>query len=300
MTQVVNPNPVSPWLRTMRVTLGPEGSSSNLVITSGGDSNLRNDMRIACSIGKSQMQLYQQSTVELYNLSRDTRAAIQKAPTSIVVEAGWENTTLTTLYKGNVTSFSSARSGPDIVTRLNFMSGAGSLAKTTVSKTWAAGTSVVTVLKDLAAKLSDIQVDESKLKDIKGTIGVKGWSYAGVVQTGITKLAQEYGFSWNIDDGFVKAVSDLSAFGKVVVLNGKDGGLISITPLYKTLLQIPYGIHISAVFIPGVEVQGYIKIQSSIDDRWNNQEFKVTTIHYNLDTHSDNWNMDIEAIKLAQ
>lgn len=296
--QIINPNSVSPWLRAMRVTLGPKGSSSNIVISSGSAPDLRQDMRIACNISKSHMALYQQSSVELYNLSRDTRAALINTPTSIVVEAGWENTTLTTLYAGNVTSFASERHGADIVTRLNFMSGAAALAKATISRTWQAGTPVATVLKDLASKLSDVQIDESKIKDIKGTVGVKGWSYAGGVQTGITKLAQEYGFSWTVDDGFIKAVSDLSALNKVVMLSGTDGGLISVTPLYKTILQIPYGVRISAMFIPGVEVQSFVQISSSIDPRFNNQQYKVTTINYNLDTHSSNWGMDIESIRL--
>ena len=85
-------NSTRPWLRTIRVTLGPleewRGLSQGEVVrfeSNGTPSGLR----VECSLEKTIMGMPNPSQIKIYNLAQDTRNAIRGGLTKITVEAGW-------------------------------------------------------------------------------------------------------------------------------------------------------------------------------------------------------------------
>ena len=85
-------NSTRPWLRTIRVTLGPleewRGLSQGEVVrfeSNGTPSGLR----VECSLQKTIMGMPNPSQIKIYNLAQDTRNAIRGGLTKITVEAGW-------------------------------------------------------------------------------------------------------------------------------------------------------------------------------------------------------------------
>ena len=85
-------NSTRPWLRVIRVTLGPleewRGLAQGEVVrfeSNGTPSGLR----VECSLQKSIMGMPSPSQIKIYNLAQDTRNAIGAGLTKITVEAGW-------------------------------------------------------------------------------------------------------------------------------------------------------------------------------------------------------------------
>lgn len=288
----------TPWLRKIAVTIGPLEEYKGA--TSGDIKELISDgtqdgLKVVCKISKTVNGKPSPSTIIVYNLSRATKSAITSL-TKVTVEVGWQNTEMHKVFQGSVLSVVSERQGPDIITKINCMQGYGAMVRSTTSMTYNSGMPVKNVVKDLGGRMPNVAVNDANLKSIDGTIGASGWSFAGNTSDALTELANEYGFSWTIDDGALRAVGDKATFDGKVVLNGKDGGLIMASPTFKGPLQTREGIKIKAMYVPGVETGALVEIKSSLDESLDGS-YRIHTATFDLDAHSDVWFMDLEARK---
>lgn len=288
-----------PWLRRIVTTLGPleewRGKAKGEVVQFESDGTPQG-LKVVGAFQKTLMGMPSPSTISVFNLARDTRDAIRARLTKITVQVGWQNTELHTLFQGSVLSAISERNGADIVTKISALPGYGSLVRGVSSKTYAAGTPVREAVKDMAHDLPGLTVADSGIEGLDGQIGGGGWSYAGSTKDGLTQLADEHGFSWHVDDGKFKAVGDKARFGGYVELNGKDGGLISVTPTLTGPMQMQTGVKIKAIYVPGITCGSTVKVNSEISPKLNG-EYRVHTINISVDAYSDQWTMDIESFK---
>ena len=288
-----------PWLRRIVVTLGPleewRGQSAGEVVQFEADGTPKG-LKVTGSFQKTLMGMPNPSTVNVFNLSRDTRDAIRGSLTKITVQVGWQNTELHTLFQGSVLSAVSERSSADIVTKIAAIPGYGAMVRGVSSKSYAAGTPVRDVVKDMARDMPGLTISDSGLEGLDGSIGKSGWSFAGSTKDGLTQLANEHGFSWHVDDGAFKAVGDKARFGGYVELNGKDGGLISIVPVLTGPMQIQTGVKIKAIYVPGIIAGSSVRVNSDISPKLSG-EYRVHTCNTSIDSHSDQWTMDIESFK---
>jgi len=291
-------SPLTPWLRRIVVTLGPleewRGLKKGTVVQFESDGTPKG-LKVTGTFQKTVMGMPQASTITVTNLARDTRNAIRTRLTKITVEVGWQNTELHKVFQGSVLSVVSERSGADINTKISAMPGYGAMVRGVSSKSYAGGTPVKDVVKDMAGDMPGLTVADSGLEGVDGKIGNAGWSFAGSTKDGLTQLANEHGFSWTVDDGSFKAVGDKAHFGNYVELTGK-GGLISITPSLTGPLQIQNGVKIKAFYVPGITTGAQVKVTSDISPKLNGT-YRVHTININIDAYSDNWTMDIESFK---
>lgn len=288
-----------PWLRRIVVTLGPleewRGNAQGEVVRFEADGTPKG-LKVTGTFQKTVMGIPNPSQISVFNLARDTRDAIRGRLTKIIVQVGWKNTELHTLFQGSVLSAVSERSGADIVTKIGALPGYGALVRGVSSKAYAAGTLVRDVVKDLAADLPGMTIGDKGIEGLEGKIGGSGWSYAGSTKDGLTQLANEHGFSWHVDGGQFKAVGDKAKFGGFVSLNGKDGGLISVVPSLTGPLQMQTGVKIKALYVPGITAGSSVRVNSEISPKLNG-EYRVHTCNISIDAYSDNWTMDIESFK---
>lgn len=297
--KAVTGDALRPWLRRIVVTLGPleewRGASGGNIVQFEADGTPKG-LKVTGAVQKTVMGMPNPSQISVFNLARDTRDAIRGSLTKITVQVGWQNTELHTLFQGSVLSAISERSGSDIVTKISALPGYGALVRGVSSKSYAAGTSVRDVVKDMATDLPGLTIGDSGLEGLDGKIGGSGWSFAGSTKDGLTQLANEHGFSWHVDSGQFKAVGDKAKFGGFVALNGKNGGLISVVPTLTGPLQIQTGVKIKAVYVPGITAGSSVRVNSDISPKLNG-EYRVHTCNINIDAYSDQWTMDIESFK---
>jgi len=280
------------------VTLGPleewRGLKKGTVVQFEADGT-PNGLKVTGTFQKTVMGMPQASTVTVTNLARDTRDAIRARLTKITVEVGWQNTELHKVFQGSVLSVVSERSGADINTKISAIPGYGAMVRGVSSKSYAGGTPVKDVVKDMAGDMPGLTVADSGIEGLTGQIGSAGWSFAGSTRDGLTQLANEHGFSWTVDGGNFKAVGDKAHFGNYVELTG-NGGLISITPSLTGPMQIQNGVKIKALYVPGITTGGMVKVVSDITLKLSGT-YRVHTININVDAYSDSWTMDIESFK---
>ena len=288
-----------PWLRRIVVTLGPleewRGLSQGEVVQFEADGT-PNGLKVTGTFSKTLMGMPNPSQISVFNLSRDTRDAIRGSLTKITVQVGWQNTELHTLFQGSVLSAVSERNSADIVTKISAIPGYGAMVRGVSSKSFAAGTPVRDVVKALAKDMPGLTTSDSGLAGVNGTIGNSGWSFAGSTKDGLTQLANEHGFSWHVDEGSFKAVGDKAVFGGYVELNGKDGGLISVTPVLTGPMQLQTGVKIKAIYVPGIIAGSSVRVNSDISPKLSG-EYRVHTCNTSIDSHSDAWTMDIESFE---
>lgn len=292
---------IFPWLRKIVVTLGPleeyKGASGGSTVQFVSDGT-QNGLRAACNINKTVMGMPNPSTISIYNLSQDTRRSIHKSLTKVTVEAGWLNTEMHKVFQGSVMSVVSERQGTEIVTKLSCLPGYGALVVSSVSVSYKQGVAVREAVKDLGAKLPGVGVDDNNLKDIDGVFDQSGWSFAGGAKDALTELAGEHGFSWTIDDGSLMAVGDKSKFDGLVALDGKQGGLILVSPTLQGPLQVRTGVKIKAIYVPGVKPGATVRVRSSIDESLDG-DYRIHTANFNLDAYSEEFTMDLESFKFG-
>lgn len=253
-------------------------------------------LRVTGTFQKTLMGMPQPSQISIYNLSRDTRNAIKGSLTKITVEAGWNNTDLRKVFQGSIMSSSSERNGPDIVTKLVALPGYGSLVRGVSSVTFGAGTPVSVAAQKLASDLPGMTVQGGNFQGVAGNIGPRGWSYAGATKDGLTRLGEEHGFSWSVQDGEVTAIGDRFMLGSYVELNGENGGLISIAPTLTGPMQIQSGVKIKALYVPGISAGHSIKVNSTLNPRLSGT-YRIHTMSINIDAYSEAWTMDIESFR---
>lgn len=292
---------VAPFLRKLVLTIGPvaewqgaaSGSGDVLELISDGT---QQNFKITASVNKTVMGAPNPSTIAIYNLSRKTRNSIQKGLTKVVLEAGWENTAMHTVLQGSIMSVANQKQGVDTITQISVLQGYGGMVRGVSSKSYSEGVQVKEALKSMAKDMPGVNVADALIKNVKGYIGKGGWSFAGLTKDGLTKLAEEFGFSWTIEGGSLKALGDKSAFDSVVVLNGQNGGLQEIAPILQGPTQIQNGVKIKALYVPSVTAGGVVRVNSVVNPQMNG-DYKVHTINISLDTFSETWNMNIDSFR---
>lgn len=284
-------NSVIPWLRKIVVTV-TAGEVIKQIVSDGTPDGLK----VVCNVSKTVMGIPNPSTITIYNLSADTRSAIQKSLSGIKIEAGWHNTDMHIVLQGNVMSCFSERNSADIVTKLAVLPGYNAAVRGVTSKTYAEGMPVRDVVKDLGSRLPNIMVSDAVLKGIEGNIGAGGWSFAGQTKDALTQLGNERGFSWTIDEETLRVVGDKARFDGVVVLDGNEGGLINVSPILQGPMQIRTGVKIKALYIPGVQPGATVRVQSTLEKGLDG-DYRIHTSNYSLDTYSEQWTMDLESFR---
>lgn len=288
-----------PWLRIIKVTLGPleewRGASEGEIVSWQSDGTLQG-LRVTGTFQKTIMGVPGPSQISLYNLRRETRNGIKAALTKITVEAGWSNTDLRKVFQGSVLNSYSERNGADIITKLTALPGYGALSRGSSSLTFAPGTPVSEAAKRLAGDLPGVVVSESNFVGIAGQIEAGGWSFAGATREGLNKLAEEYSFSWSVNDGELAAIADKHMLPDFVELNGDGSGLINISPIVTGPLQVETGVKIKALYLPGLSAGDSVRVRSTINPRLDGT-YRIHTLNISIDAYSEAWTMDIESFK---
>lgn len=251
----------------------------------------RETIRIDASVSKSIVSTTNTATLNIYNLSADTRHALERGGTSMKLYAGYEGEAKALVFSGSILRSVTERQGTDIITTVHCLTGAGPLVKSATSKTFTYGVPVAEAVRSLASTIPGIILDPTNI-NVSGQIGYAGWSFVGPTKEALDKLAYQFGFSWSINDGKFIAVQDGKSIGSRVLLTSATG-LRKVSPRLTSLWQIQEGVDIQTMFYPGVNPYTVVRVRSEVSPEQNNGDYVVHTIEYNLAPKSNAWDMDI-------
>ena len=284
----------TPNFREIELYIGPlqewkgnRGTTRAIKIVSNGNVDT---LKVHASISKHVVSIMNQSTIQIWNLSRETINAIRRGGVSVNLYVGYEGKAKELLYSGGVIACKTARQGTDIITSLICLAGGSNLMRSTTSKSYANGVSVSSVVNELASTIPGISVDKANI-NIQGSIGFAGWSFVGSTKDALDKLAYQFGFSWNIQDGKFVAVQDGKTIGSGILLNATTG-LRMVSPRLTGPLAIQEGVDIQALWQPNSGPGRLVRVVSETNPELNGS-YACHSIEYDLCPKDDSWDMNI-------
>lgn len=298
--------------RQIEVLIGPleEGKKGDpaqaLRIFSDGSQDA---LRISFQIQKSAVSIPNASMITIWNLNEDTRALLNTGKLAITVNGGWANGgKLPLLFVGGIVAAYSDREGADIVTRIMALTMGDALSCTVSSFTFKSGMYVVDCLMQTIGAIDGIVVDPNAVKINNDVISIGGLSFAGQVKDLLDILGRQYGFTWSIQDGIFYAIGDQTAArtaaalkpgtvaaGTPLILDGKEGALINLSPLLAGPLQIVRGVKIRTFVQPGLAVHAPVTVVNSVNSQLDN-DYIMHTLDLRGDTFSNDWIADIQSL----
>ena len=236
------------YLRNVIVSIQP----------SSGQAKSISELRIKFKGKKTEESKPNCMDIEIYNLSQNSRTALEGKNVLITLEAGYEDTS-EVIFRGDITKVVHTKEGADIVSKMEIADGGNKFRNARVSKGIPPGAKVKQVINEL--------VDATGLT--KGSItGIPEAQYAnGITLQGLAKdrlddVCASHDLNWSIQDGAIQIVPKKKTTLDEIIVVSPDTGLIGSPSKtkegieFKTLLQptLKPGkrVKIESLFINGI------------------------------------------------
>jgi len=169
------------------------------VIPPGGEARIIKGLRVNFEITKSILSFPNLARITLYNPNQDTLSALEEKYTRIVLNAGYEGD-LRLLFKGDVRNVFQTKTGRDRLLTIYSGDGEKSWQNATFNKTLSESLSVSSAIQEVLKTFSDVNIGTLQgLPQVADKI--RGQVLSGSSKDIMDNFAEEYGFSWSIQDG---------------------------------------------------------------------------------------------------
>lgn len=274
------------FLRYCELLIGPladwqgGGNSGQAIRVLADGSN--DHLRVQVETQKTVTGEPNRSTISITGLSRETRRAIHANLTRVQCIAGYQSSASSAaiLCSGALMSALTVRQGPDLVTRLVILDGMGGMTRGAYSRAYLGGTPVASVIKELAASMPGVTVGPI---NVKGNLFPKGLQLSGSSTSQLNKMADQYGFSWSVQNGVFQAITDGTDTGNVFSFSSKTN-LIQCVPLLNGPLQVQVGIEVTAKFEARIKPGDRMIVQSDINPQLSGT-YTPTAVNSSFDSH---------------
>lgn len=168
------------------------------VVTPEGKALVITDLRVRFEITKDLFGYPNLGDIQIFNLSRDKVTAISQEFTLIELQVGYGGG-LDTVFRGDIRNIVNRREGVDTITQFYAGDGERATRDARISKTYAAGTSIKQIVKEIA---ETFKIPTAKLDGLNTTrTNQRGQTIASASKDAMDKLADDYKFHWSIQDG---------------------------------------------------------------------------------------------------
>lgn len=168
------------------------------VTTKDGDSVKIDDLRIDFDIERTDAPESNRAALTVYNLTKETSAAVTEADGHILLRAGYKDEAAGTVFTGDILRGWRERTGNDYLTVIEAYDGRSAVMGGHVSLSYAKDTDALTVAQalldaiGLAHKGTDLIPDGAKF--------VHGYCFIGMAADGLRELLARYGLCCTIQD----------------------------------------------------------------------------------------------------
>jgi hypothetical protein len=232
------------------------------------------------------------ASIKIYNLTQDHRDALSeraaKGPVRVRMDAGYQDN-VSRIFEGDLRILYHDRdSGADFVTTIESGDGDRIVSTARISKSWAPGTPVATVIKDITAllDLGEGNVRGSTagaLLEGFGPTFTGGTAAKGPVFRELARICKSAGILWSIQDGTLQfLVGDAALSGTAVKVASNTGMEDAPKIDHKGRLRVKTRI------IPGIFPGRKIQLEDG-------SVWRVDKARYHGETRGHGWNIFIEA-----
>lgn len=181
-------------------------------------------LRMSFEVTKDTEEEPNKHRISVWNLKPETRDALTKPDTFVVLYAGYEHDNgALLLASGNVIYGYTRREGPDIITEIEVADGFVNLRDSAVSVGYAENVSAKTILTDLAGKMGLTLYMPSGAPDRTWS---NGFSFYGPAHQALHKVVQGTGLEWSIQNGTLQVLERNGVTQRRAIVLAAGAGLI--------------------------------------------------------------------------
>lgn len=243
-------------------------------------------------------------SLSIYNLSTDHRAKIsseaakaKQHPVAVEVLAGYKNPGPSRIFRGDLRMAEQDYEGSNWITKVEAGDGEFSVSRAKIFKSWKAGTSVATVLRDIVSALGLGQGNLAQATIAKflggGDAFVGGTAASGKAMRELSRITKSLGLSWSIQDGVLTFLADgKSLEGTAILLTPNTGMVGSPKPWKKSAKN---GVDVRTLMIPDVFPGRKLSVQSKIITGF----YVAQRVQYSGSNFGEDFYCDISATELV-
>jgi len=269
----------------------------------GADSGVKlSGLRVKFEVTKDLTGYPNLAKIQIFNLSKSTRARIKKEFDKVIFNAGYEDN-VKLLFKGQIRNVTHLKQGVDIITTIFAHDGAKDFDTAKVNISFKEGTQVKQIVEHVIGTFK-----ETAHGVIEGLDGL-GDRLQGVTLSGSSKdvmdqLAEENNFEWNITDEAINVIPKNETIDKTFLITSATGMLGS-----PTLTEI--GADVTMLLNPELIPNGKLKVESitqnislgdlnfrNINKTIGEGLYKIQKITHTGDTHDNQWNSAVVGINI--
>ena len=271
------------WQRHIAVTIGTKG---------GGEAVKFDGLRIIFQVEKTSESTANTAKISVYNLSGKGRALAEKEKAIVILEVGYGNS-IEQLFYGDVTRAYISRQGADWVTTMECGDGSEALRSAHIDKSYAPGTDLKQVIKDVAQGFVDQgKVVMGSLLGIESEKAQGGVSLSGRNKTILDELTAKQGLEWSVQDNVLQILPKDQDNGLQAVLLTPETGLVG-SPV-KREVEGGLGVEFKALIQPRLVPGRLVRIESREIDG----DYKLVEVQFAGDTHADAFYAAAKAVAL--
>lgn len=225
------------------------------IIPPDGEARVIRELRLNFEITKSILSFPNIARITLYNANEDTLSALQERYSRIVLNAGYEGD-VRLLFKGDIRNVFQSKTGADRLTTIYSGDGEQSWQNATFNKTLSENLSVSSAIEEVLKTFSDVNIGTLQgLPDVKDKL--RGQVLSGSSKDIMDNFAEEYGFSWSIQDGEIVITPDEEP------LQGDEAILVNVaTGMIGSPTVTEIGVDVTTLLNPRMLPNRAFKVES--------------------------------------
>lgn len=279
--------------RNYEMTLGTKTFSSIDPVTQRN----RDALRVVFDAQKTDEPEPNKARFRIYNLSKDSRNTLTRSKldeqtegTPVLFKAGYQ-TSLKDIIQGEVTSFFTFQSGPDVITELVVQDGFTRIQTATFEETFEKNTPISTILQALANSLiPGGSSNFSAILDVLNNLVEKGTTFSGSSRDLLTELLKKHKAKWNVQDGKLEVYRPgVPQSTAQTLLLSPQTGLVGIPK------KTDSGIDFDTLLIGEIKPGSVVLINSN---NFNNQTVLCRSVRYFGDNFGQTWNNQVTGVFL--
>lgn len=252
------------------------------------------DLDIAFKVERSIRREPNKAEIKVWNLSASTRARVERGGI-VILRAGFENPS--TLFRGDTRSVYTEREGPDVITTITARDGGRAYSDTRISRSYGAGTTVVTVLRDVVEAMGIGQGNLSDFAAVALRNGsstfADGFVAAGPARRVLSSILRGQGLRWSVQNGALQIQRGQNALQVQSVVLASDTGMVE-SPQWDEKgqrLGARVGVlTVKSLIQPGLEPGRKVFVQA---ERVTG-DFEVRKVVYTGETRGNDWYATME------
>jgi hypothetical protein len=258
--------------------------------------------RISFSIKKTGTSDKNTCTLQIYNLSKETRNVLNIPGSLLTVNAGYDNAE--TIFVGNIYYTTSKKSYPDIIFVIEAKDGEDALELTRDSVSFKEGVSIKQILKAVQNKFKiALKTDIKKLIFDNKSYG-SGFCFTGKLKGLLDTICKDANLQWSVQNNQLKFYNNRSLDYTTTIYINQDTGMINsperikISKGEKTDKVEIDGICIVSLLQPKAEPGGVIEVSS--EEIGEKKQFKIDTVEHSGDNFDGDFQSTIEAVEIVK